>query len=173
MQSLSWLLDKQERVCLCEQHCCFYTFILLVCLSPEEGQFQPVCPKVLVKCKSSNIQHENVGEWFEFLRQISFVNIAIVFSLSYFFCLFLSFFSFYRFCLFFFIYLFLSFFFFLYLFFFLFFLSYQSFLSRDPAMAWWGPSIWISHRPATTTPNLVTVTVRGQLTGTTSSKIRS
>ena len=38
---------------------------------------QPVCPKVLVKCKSSNIQHENVGEWFEFLRQIPFVNIAI------------------------------------------------------------------------------------------------
>ena len=36
------------------------------------------CPKVLVKCKSSNIQHENVGEWFEFLRQIPFVNIAIV-----------------------------------------------------------------------------------------------
>ena len=35
------------------------------------------CPKVLVKCKSSNIQHENVGEWFEFLRQIPFVNIAI------------------------------------------------------------------------------------------------
>ena len=39
---------------------------------------QPVCPKVLVKCKSSNIQHENVGEWFEFLRQIPFVNIAII-----------------------------------------------------------------------------------------------
>ena len=50
---------------------------LPVCLSPEEGQFQPVCPKVLVKCKSSNIQHENVGEWFEFLRQIPFANIAI------------------------------------------------------------------------------------------------
>ena len=47
-----------------------------VCLSPEAGQFQPVCSKVLVKCKSSNIQHENVGEWFEFLRQIPFVNIA-------------------------------------------------------------------------------------------------
>ena len=49
-----------------------------VCLLPEAGQFQPVCPKVLVKCKSSNIQHENVGEWFEFLRQIPFVNIAIL-----------------------------------------------------------------------------------------------
>ena len=50
---------------------------LAVSLSPEEGQCQPVCPKVLVKCKSSNIQHEHVGEWFEFLRQIPFVNIAI------------------------------------------------------------------------------------------------
>ena len=39
---------------------------------------QPVCPKVLVKCKSSNIQHEHVGEWFEFLRQIPFVNIALI-----------------------------------------------------------------------------------------------
>ena len=51
---------------------------LPVCLSPEVGQCQQVCPKVLVKCKSSNIQHENVGEWFEFLRQIPFVNIANV-----------------------------------------------------------------------------------------------
>ena len=51
---------------------------LPVCLSPEEGQCQPVCPKVLVKCKSSNIQHEHVGEWFEFLRQIPFVNIALI-----------------------------------------------------------------------------------------------
>ena len=25
----------------------------------------------------SNIEHENVGEWFEFLRRISFVNIVI------------------------------------------------------------------------------------------------
>ena len=29
-----------------------------------------------MKCKSSNIQHENVGKWFEFLRQIPYVNIA-------------------------------------------------------------------------------------------------
>ena len=43
-----------------------------------KGEFQPVCPEVLVKCKSSNIQHENVGVWFEFLRQIPSVNIAII-----------------------------------------------------------------------------------------------